>query len=104
MASSLLYRLLEFWGSSSSVNVWPFVHVLCAWLIHGTTAKYLVVAVHKELAATLQAHKIWRITEGTLIPLGEARTVERVLGTAGATETDIAKVRMANRFVLEYGN
>jgi hypothetical protein len=55
-------------------------------------AKYLVVATQRELAATLQSHKIWRVTHGNLVALGEARTVNRVLGTSGATESDIAKV------------
>ncbi len=59
--------------------------------------KYLVVATRRELAATVQSHKIWRITAGELVPLGVARTVDRLLGSQGSTEVDIAKVFLLSK-------
>ncbi|KAI8622011.1 SacI homology domain-containing protein [Chytriomyces sp. MP71] len=33
-------------------------------------AKYVLVVTHRTLAATVQAHKIWRVTRGKAIPVG----------------------------------
>ncbi|KAI9013123.1 SacI homology domain-containing protein [Gaertneriomyces semiglobifer] len=41
------------------------------------SSKYLVVATARTLAATLQAHKIWRITKAKLLPIGACTTVSK---------------------------
>jgi phosphatidylinositol 4-phosphatase len=39
-------------------------------LIELSGSKFVVVATTRKLAATIQAHKVWKITAGDLIPLG----------------------------------
>ncbi|KAJ3010890.1 Phosphatidylinositide phosphatase SAC1 [Thoreauomyces humboldtii] len=39
--------------------------------------KYLIVATARTLAATIQAHKVWRITAASILPIGSATQVAR---------------------------
>ncbi|RKO91317.1 SacI homology domain-containing protein [Blyttiomyces helicus] len=41
-------------------------------------AKYLIVATERSLAATVQSHKIWRVTKGAAIPIGTSGTTDLI--------------------------
>ncbi|KAJ3157620.1 Phosphatidylinositide phosphatase SAC1 [Geranomyces michiganensis] len=67
---------------SSHVDVCGIVGIID--LILG---KYLIVATARTLAATLQAHKIWRITAASILPIGAANQNQLAAKRATDIET-----------------
>ncbi|KAJ3183435.1 Phosphatidylinositide phosphatase SAC1 [Geranomyces variabilis] len=67
---------------SSHVDVCGIVGIID--LILG---KYLIVATARTLAATLQSHKIWRITAASILPLGAADQNELAVKKATDLQT-----------------
>ncbi|KAJ3042336.1 Phosphatidylinositide phosphatase SAC1 [Rhizophlyctis rosea] len=46
-------------------------------LLELSFGKYLIVATARSLAATVQAHKVWRITAGSALPVGDPAELEK---------------------------
>lgn len=59
-----------------------------------TFGKFLIVATKRELAATVQLHKIWRITAGECIPVGIKKDFETELKNKSLSEKELAKVSL----------
>ncbi|KAJ3331132.1 Phosphatidylinositide phosphatase SAC1 [Blyttiomyces sp. JEL0837] len=54
-------------------------------------AKYLLVATQRSLVATVQSHKIWRITRGQAIPIGTSVDTQVVKAKETLDEQSLAK-------------
>ena len=57
-----------------------------------TMGKYLIVATKRELAATVQLHKIWRITAGECIPVGQSEDLHSAIKSAKLENGDLSKL------------
>jgi hypothetical protein len=57
-----------------------------------TAGKYLIVATKRELAGTVQLHKIWRITAGECIPIGQQKDLEASIKDKSLSEKELSKV------------
>ncbi|TPX69023.1 hypothetical protein SpCBS45565_g02713 [Spizellomyces sp. 'palustris'] len=72
-------------GITSSLEVCGVIGV-----IELVYAQYLVVATARTLAATLQSHKIWRITAASLLPIGTGND-NQLIRQKKVDETTLAK-------------
>ncbi|KAI8826757.1 Sac phosphatase domain-containing protein [Fimicolochytrium jonesii] len=68
----------------------PFEICAVVGVIELVLGKYVVVATARTLAATVQSHKIWRITAANLLPLG-AGAVHGQLSPRNVDEKTLAK-------------
>jgi hypothetical protein len=57
-----------------------------------TAGKYLIVATKRELAATVQLHKVWRITAGECIAIGNQKDLVASIKDKSLTEKELSKV------------
>lgn len=57
-----------------------------------TMGKYLVAATKRELAATVQLHKIWRITAGECIAVENNMDLETAIKKKSFSEKELSKV------------
>lgn len=79
------------WDWSSLLSVWRIEYIIraIAFAHKGSAGKYLIIVTARALAATLQTHKIWKITAGSALPVGMPVVVDK---GAGADEAQLAKV------------
>ena len=67
--------------------------------------KYLLVATDRILAGTIQAHKIWRITHGLAIPIGNTLDPHFIPSTDGFSDEIMSKVIFNNKnLCMEFGS
>ncbi|KAJ3086427.1 hypothetical protein HK102_013156 [Quaeritorhiza haematococci] len=69
-------------------------------LIELCFAKYLLVVTNRVLAGTIQAHKVWRITNALAVPVGSSTDVELMQRKEKLDEKDLAKYTL-DRELLE---